>query len=296
MKLSMYRHSFREVLRNLVRHPLVTLASVTTMTLMLFLLGAFIVMSLNARHMVELAGQKPPIEITMNIGVIQEDIERVTYSLEQDENVIEYQLFSPDENLEIFKQAMEKEDLFEDFSAEYIPYTYTVRLDDPAGGEDFSKRITALPGVREVSLEQAVMEFLNNAIRWVNYATLLAFAVLGIIAFFIISNMVRIAVLARAEEIGIMKYVGATNWYIRVPYILEGAVVGLLGALLASVIIWISYIQLYDKFMPGMEADSVLSMLPVGHLSSVILLITILIGVGVGSLGSALSVRRHIQV
>lgn len=294
MKLSMYRHSFREVLRNLVRHPLVTLASVTTMTLMLFLLGA--VISLNARHMVELAGQKPPIEITMNIGVPQEDIDRVTYSLEQDENVIEYQLFSPDENLEIFKGAMEKEDLFEDFSAEYIPYTYTVRLDDPAGGEEFSKKVTALPGVREVSLEQAVMEFLNNAIRWVNYATLLAFAVLGIIAFFIISNMVRIAVLARSEEIGIMKYVGATNWYIRVPYILEGAVVGLLGALTASLIIWVAYIQLYEKFMPGMEADSVLSMLPASKLISAILLITVLIGVGVGSLGSVLSVRRHIQV
>ncbi|NLW11453.1 MAG: ABC transporter permease [Clostridiaceae bacterium] len=296
MKLSMYRHSFREVLRNLVRHPLVTLASVTTMTLMLFLLGAFIVISMNARHMVELAGQKPPIEITMNIDVAQEDIDRVNYSLEQDKNVIEYQMFSPDENLEIFKEAMEKEDLFEDFSAEYIPYTYTVRLDDPAGGEEFRKSITALPGVREVALEQAVMEFLNKAIRWVNYATLLAFAVLGVIAFFIISNMVRIAVLARSEEIGIMKYVGATNWYIRVPYILEGAVVGLLGALLASLIIWIAYIQLYDNFMPGIEADSVLSMLPAGQLSSAILLITILIGVGVGSIGSVLSVRRHIQV
>lgn len=296
MKLGMYKHSFREVLRNLIRHPLVTLASVTTMTLMLFLLGAFIVISLNARHMVELAGQKPPIEITMNIGASQQDLDRVSYALGQNENVIEYQLFSPDENLEIFKEAMEKEDLFEDFSAEYIPYTYTVRLNDPAGGEDFLKQITALPGVREVSLEQAVMEFLHKAIRWVNYATLLAFAVLGVIAFFIISNMVRIAVLARSEEIGIMKYVGATNWYIRVPYILEGAVVGLLGALMASLIIWFAYLQLYDNFMPGIESDSVLNMLPIGQLSSSILLITIVIGVVVGSLGSALSVRRHIQV
>jgi cell division transport system permease protein len=292
----MYRHSLREVFRNLIRHPLVTLASVTTMTLMLMLLGAFVAISLNARHMVELAGQKPPVEITMNIGVEQTDLDRLTQVLSQDDNVVEFEMFTPEQNLEIFKQAMEKEELFEDFSAEYIPYTYTVRLDDPSGGEEFEKKISGLPGVREVSLEQAVMEFLNKAIRWVNYATVLAFAVLGVVSFFIISNMVRIAVLARSEEIGKMKYVGATNWYIRVPYILEGAIVGMLGALISTLIIWVTYTQLYVRFMPTVSADSILSMLPASDLTGSIMLITLLIGTGVGSLGSSLSVRRHIRV
>jgi cell division transport system permease protein len=265
------------------------------MTLMLMLLGAFVAISLNARHMVELAGQKPPVEITMNIGVEQTDLDRLTQVLSQDDNVVEFEMFTPEQNLEIFKQAMEKEELFEDFS-EYIPYTYTVRLDDPSGGEEFEKKISGLPGVREVSLEQAVMEFLNKAIRWVNYATVLAFAVLGVVSFFIISNMVRIAVLARSEEIGIMKYVGATNWYIRVPYILEGAIVGMLGALISTLIIWVTYTQLYERFMPTVSADSILSMLPASDLTGSIMLITLLIGTGVGSLGSSLSVRRHIRV
>lgn len=296
MKLNMYRHSFREMLRNLLRHPLVTLASVTTMTLMLFLLGAFIAFSLNARHMMELAGQKPPVEIRMNVGVEPEEIERVNSVLEQDPNVIEYTLYSPEENLELFKQAMEKDELFEDFSAEYIPYSYTVRLEDPSLAAEFETAISGLPGVRQVSLEQAVMQFLNNAIRWVNYATLIAFAVLGVVAFFIISNMVRIAVLARAEEIGIMKYVGATNWYIRVPYILEGSVVGLTGALIATGVIGLAYNKLFEILMTGVESDSILSMLPSAGLLSQILLTTCLIGIGVGGLGSAASVRRHIQV
>lgn len=296
MRLNMYRHSLREMMRNLLRHPLVTLASVTTMTLMLFLLGVFIAFSLNARHMMELAGQKPPVEIRMNIGVLPEEIERVSSVLSNDNNVIEYELFTPEQNLEIFKQAMEKEDLFEDFSAEYIPYTYTVRLDDPSLAGDFEKSISGLPGVRQVSLEQAVMEFLDSAIRWVNYATLIAFVILGIVAFFIISNMVRIAVLARSTEIGIMKYVGATNWYIRVPYIMEGSVVGLLGALIATLVISISYSRIYEALMPGAEADSVLSMLPSSGLMGQILLVTCLIGIFVGGFGSAVSVRRHVQV
>jgi cell division transport system permease protein len=93
-----------------------------------------------------------------------------------------------------------------------------------------------------------------------------------------------------------MKYVGATNWYIRVPYILEGAIVGMLGALISTLIIWVTYTQLYERFMPTVSADSILSMLPASDLTGSIMLITLLIGTGVGSLGSSLSVRRHIRV
>jgi cell division transport system permease protein len=153
-----------------------------------------------------------------------------------------------------------------------------------------------LPGVRKVDLELKVMQFLSKAIVWVNYATLTAFAVLGVVAFFIISNMVRVAVFARGDEINIMKYVGATNWYIRVPYILEGAVTGLLGGGLAWLSAYVIYSRLYETVAANTLPTDVLAMIPPVELASMVLLLNVGLGIGIGSLGSAVSVRRYIKV
>lgn len=296
MKLTLIRSSIAEGLSNIIRHPLVTMASITTIALMLILLGSFTVFSLNARHIMEVAGQQPPIEITMENDVTAEQLAVLDAALEADANVIEKHQFTPQENFDAFKTNMEDPTLFEDFPVENFPYTYTIRLDDPSLGEAFQAQISGVPGVRKVALELTVMAFLSQAIIYVNYATLIAFAVLGIISFFIISNMVRVAVFSRAEEINIMKYVGATNWYIRVPYIIEGAIVGLVGAVIAWLVTLIAYDQIFKLLMTGTKPTDFLTMVNLSDISPLILLINLLIGVGVGSLGSAVAVRRHIRV
>ncbi|MGI6326330.1 MAG: cell division protein FtsX [Saccharofermentanales bacterium] len=296
MKLTSVFLSLREGFRNLVRHPLVMLASISTIALMLILLGFFTVFSLNARHIMTVAGQQPPIEITMRNGVGDKELADLDRYLANDDDVLEFQRYSPQENFNQFVDNMENSELFADFPIDNIPYTYTVQLVDPSLAESFQTRVAGLAGVRKVSLELAVMSFLSDAIVWVNYATLAAFVVLGLISFFIISNMVRISVFARGEEISIMKYIGATNWYIRVPYIIEGALVGLIGAAVAWGVTMFGYDRLYSTLMAGAKPSDVLTMLPTEQLTIIILMINLVIGVGVGSLGSAASVRRHIQV
>ena len=296
MKFTIIRHALMEGLRNLVRHPLVMLASISTIALMLILLGIFTVFSLNARYIVTKAGQQPPIEITMQIGITPEELTALDVYLTEDPDVLEFRQYTPKENFDLFKASMEDPELFEDFPIENIPYTYTVQLVDPAMGENFQARTLGRPGVRNVSLELVVMRFLSQAIVWVNYATMAAFIVLGVISFFIISNMVRVSVFARGEEISIMKYIGATNWFIRVPYIFEGSLVGLAGAILAWGVIMLGYGQLFDFLMAGTKPTDILSIIPAFQLTKIILLINLAIGVGVGAVGSAVSVRRHIQV
>jgi cell division transport system permease protein len=292
----MLRHSLIEGLHSVIRHPLVTLASVTTVALMLTLMGAFSAFSLNARTIMEQAGQQPPVEITLQLDVSQQSLTAVSQALADHPDVLEYAMHTPEDNFQAFRDSMDKGDLFDDFPVTSIPYTFTVRLIDPARGKDFQAEISGLPGVRKVSLELSVMQFLSRAIVWVDTATLIAFVALGVVSLFIISNMVRVAVFARGEEISIMKYIGATNWYIRVPYIFEGALVGLFGALLAWLLIWLAYGQLYDVLMVGTRPGDVLAMVAPGLLARQILLLNLIIGIGVGASGSALSVRRHIQV
>jgi cell division transport system permease protein len=296
MRFSVYSHSMREGFRSLIRHPLVTLASITTIALMLTLLAGFTVFSINARHIMTIAGQKPPVEITLDLGVTDEQLTAIDQALKDHPAVLEYARHTPEENFDLFKENMENKELFDDFPIENIPYTYTVRLTDPALGQAFQAKISGVPGVHKVSLELSVMQFLTKAIVWVNYATMLMFLVLSVISFFIISNMVRVAVFARGEEISIMKYVGATNWYIRIPFILEGALVGLTGALLAWLAVCLVYGRLFIWLMAGTRPGDILAMVPVGSMARLLLLINVLIGVGVGALGSAISVRRHIRV
>jgi cell division transport system permease protein len=296
MKLTLIRHSIAEGLKSIIRHPLVTLASISTIALMLVLLGSFTIFSLNARHITESAGKQPPIEVSMAIGVTAEELAAMDNWLSTAESVEDYQQFTPEQNFEAFKASMENPDLFENFPVENIPYTYTIRLVSPDLAQAFKAQAEGQPGVYKVKLELTVMSFLSKAIVWVNYATLIAFIVLGVISFFIISNMVRVAVFARGEEISIMKYVGATNWYIHIPYIIEGALVGVTGALVSWSLLLLAYNQLFDVLMAGTKPTDFLTMVPAGEISVLILLINLAIGAGVGSLGSAVSVRRYIHV
>lgn len=296
MRLSTIRNSIKEGFVNILRHPLVTLASVTTIALMLFIMGAFTGFSLNARTMMERLSQQPPVELTLNLGISADELGALKTQLEGDANVLEFKVYTPEQNLESFKSQMEDEKLFEGFGAENLPYTITVRLSDPAISESFAAQYGGMPGVNDVSLEVAVMKFLSQAIVWVNYATLVAFAALLVISLFIISNMVRVAVFSRAEEINIMKYVGATNWYIRVPFILEGALVGLIGAIIAFASVYGVYGYIFEQLMRGMDQTNVLSMIPKESLALTILGVSALTGMSVGALGSVLSVRKHIRV
>ncbi|NCA98855.1 MAG: ABC transporter permease [Clostridia bacterium] len=296
MRTTLLRHSLSEGFNNLVRHPLVTLASITTIALMLFLLGAFTLFSANARQMMARAGEQPPVEITLEIDVTEDEIAVIEADLAGDPNILAYTLFTPEQNFETFKANLGKDELFSDFSADYIPHTFAIRLHDPAKSEDFKSHMEGLPGVRKVDLELKVMQFLSKAIVWVNYATLTAFAVLGVVAFFIIANMVRVAVFARGDEINIMKYVGATNWYIRIPYILEGAVTGLLGGGLAWLSAYVIYARLYETVAANTLPTDVLAMIVPSELASMVLLLNVGLGIGIGAVGSAVSVRRYIKV
>ncbi len=297
MKLSTARQSIKEGFVNIVRHPLVTIASVTTISLMLMLIGAFIIFSVNANRIATNASQQPPILIWMEYETTPEAVAEIDAQLKADEAVKSYEVQTPEDNFAQFREELgEDAQVLDGFDATLLPYTFTVQLNDTAHIEDFKIKLEGMPGVRKVEYSQPVTEFLNKARSAVNFSTLVAFAILCGIALFIISNMVRIAVFSRAEEIGIMKYVGATNWYIRVPYIIEGSLIGLIGALFANVIVLVFYSVLFKNVLNGQTSISFIELIPVSQLAKEVILITTLLGVIVGGGGSAIAVRRHIKV
>ncbi len=294
----------KDSLFNIVRHPLVTLASVTTGTLMLILLGAFTVLSQNANFWVESLAQQPAIEVWGNPNMTEDEQAIIKQYLDSNANVLDYEMLSPIENFELLRSQMgDDASALDNFDYSLLPYVFQVQLVNPELASEFTNQISAYPGVTDVDYEEKVMSTLANIVRWVNLITLIIFAIMVIVSLFIISNMVQLSILAQSEEISIMKYIGATNNYIRIPYILEGALIGTFGALLAWGVVYFSYQQVYNRFGGASMNDTASTiflsnnfLLPAAQVMWIVLGINLVLGIVVGATGSLMSVRKYIQV
>ena len=297
MKLSIGKQSIKEGVANVVRHPLVTIASITTISMMLILLGSFILFSANANQIATKASQQPPILLWVEYDATEQTIATIETSLNEDLMIKTYIKQTPQENFAQFQKDLGTDaQVLEGFDSTLLPYTFTLQLQDSSKIQEFKTKMEGVFGVRKVEYSQPVTEFLNSTRVAVNLATLVIFVVLCGISLFIISNMVRIAVFSRAEEIGIMKYVGATNWYIRVPFIIEGSIVGFIGAIIANVVVLFVYSLLFKSGLNGDTSVSFIRMIPVSSLAASVIMINTILGILVGAGGSALSVKRHVQV
>ncbi|WP_034449727.1 permease-like cell division protein FtsX [Butyrivibrio sp. AE2032] len=291
-------NSIREGFRGIIRHPLVTMASITTIMMMLIIMGAFYMFSVNARLITTKLAQRPPIEVYMNLQCTEEERNQVAQNLANNPDIIEFTAASPLQNYEEFKSNLgTSSSILDDFDYNmYLPYTFSLRLSDPSLADKVCAEVATYTGVAKVAQESNVMSFLTRASRIVNITTAVSFIVLFIIALFIISNMVRISVYSRANEIEIMKFVGATNNYIRLPYITEGAIVGLFSAICSWAITTLVYHQVYDKAMSSIDPGSFYALATTRSLMWHELVILLLMGLIIGAVGSGISVRKYIKV
>ena len=298
MSARAFINSIKEGVRGIIRHPLVTIASVSTIMLMLIIMGAFYLFSVNARMIMTKLSQRPPIEVYMNLQCSEEERNFVSQQLSANPNIIEFTMASPEENYYSFKSNLgSSSSILDDFDYNmYLPYTFSLRLEDPSLADSVCAEISTYSGVSKVAQESNVMRFLTRASRIVNITTAVSFIVLFVIALFIISNMVRISVYSRSSEIEIMKFVGATNNYIRLPYITEGAIVGLFSALCSWVLTILVYKQVYERAMSSINLDSFYALAPTRLIMWHDLFILVIMGLIIGAVGSGISVRNYIKV
>lgn len=297
MNTKRFIYAFRDGFVNCNRHPLVLVASITTMMLLLLIGSTFAGFAINLRHLVEVAGQEPPIEIMFKADINLAEAVNVDQQLEENSDVVYHNLNTPEENYKIFVDSMGKDQLFEDFEYEdRIPYTINVRLADPALGTEFKENLLKNPNIKDVYMEDELMLLLNNLMHGVTTASIVIMAILGLITIFIISNMVRIAALARSHEINIMKYLGATNSYIRIPFVVQGLIVGLAGSVISSIIFTVLYNLIYQHFGDDILNRASFALIPSGTIVPWIVIGSIVLGLLIGGLFSGLAVRKHVDV
>lgn len=300
MKLNEFRYAAKSGFSNLGRHPFLLIASVITLTLMLFLLSVFVAFSLNASHLSKIAAQQPPITISMRVQSEESSIVQMREFLSnQPDVIIEFEEFTPEMNFETFKKDIGKEELWKDFSIQdNIPHTFNVRLSDPGLGSEFKTNVESMPEVYEVMMESEVMSFLDRVTLWTNRLGLIVFIVLSVVSALIVSNMIRVAVLSRSSEINIMKYLGATKGFIQLPFVIEGLIAGFIGALLSSLASGLLYSYIQGRFGSSLSgiSDGAFSLLPNSSVIGTISVINLLVAFVLCLVASMLSVRKHAKV
>lgn len=289
-----FRHIF-ESLKSLKRNGWMSIASISAVTITLILVGMSLSVIWNVTNFAKNVENDVDIAVYIQIGTTEAEVEALRHELQALPNV---------ENVEFSSKVDQYNELVEKFGDEWKIFeedenplydVYIVKAQDPKHVTDIHNQVQNLPYVERADYGGAssdkIFKFAEVVKRW----GLLGSVVLLIIAIFLISNTIRITILSRKREIQIMKLVGAKNSYIRWPFFIEGAWIGLIGSIVPIIIMTFGYQRIYRITERSILTSSI-TLIPPGELIYKINLIMIGIGVLIGSLGSILSMRRFLKV
>lgn len=302
MKFSSFKYLFRQGWNNFKGNRLMSVASVGVVTSCLILVGICGSLVLNVNSFVQYLGAQNEVVIYMKDVATLENINSINSSLEKDEDVADFKFVSKEEAL---KEQMEYMGRYESLLSGYqgennpLPASFRVHLDDLTRLEPVSMEFSAFEGVDYVSTPTELAGVLITLKNVTYYAGLAILVILVMVSMVVISNTIRLTVFARRREISIMKYVGATNGFIRLPFIVEGLLIGTISALITFAVVAGGYVYLFNYITTqatGFIAMLSMCMVPFTSIWPVMLIGFVGFGWLIGGMGSAFSMRKYLKV
>lgn len=292
----MFQHLAGRALSNVLRAPLTSLLTTLTIAISLLVLAAFILVVENVHHSVASTQQDLLTSLYLKDSTSEQTARQLVEEISRLPEIESARLISKDAALKQFRSALaEQSYLLEGLDQNNpLPITVEVRFRSQAAGEGavtrFAERYQTHPAVEFVQYSQDLMRQVSAIVQAVRWGGTLAIFVMLIVTGFIISNTIKLALYSHREEIEIMRLVGATDWFVRAPYLIEGVVQGFLGSLIGLVILYAAFVGLRGALLQSQLLKFLgpqLAFLPWPWC-----LLVVLIGVGVGLSASFLSVRR----
>ncbi|WP_404454306.1 permease-like cell division protein FtsX [Oceanobacillus kapialis] len=297
MKFRTLMRHLRQGLKNIARNGWMTVASVGAVTTTLILVGAFLALMLNLNQMADNIEEDVEISTLIDLTLNEEEITDLGSQIEQINGVKSVTFSSKDDQLESLIESMGDEgrswELFEQDNP--LNHVYVVQATDPEDTESIANQIREMEGVQEVEYGASVV---NRLFTFNEYARNIGLAlIIGLVftAIFLISNTIKITIMARSKEIGIMKLVGATNGFIRWPFFIEGLLLGVLGSILPIGVILTGYYYLANN-VSDQISYSFVEILPYNPFAWQLSLLILGIGAFIGVWGSVMSVRKFLKV
>lgn len=295
--MSKFMYAFRQTIKQVKRNKGMAFTSVFAIAAMLIILGIFMMIIVNINTAAEVVKQDyNNIEIFFKDSVKTDDILKLQKEIAKWKEVDEVKFRSKDDALKILKKRWgENGYLLNGLASNPLPNSLVLTVDKIEKSDAVAKKAEKLAGVEDVKYYQDTIKKLVSATRGFQIATVVIMAFLIVIATVVVSNTIKLTVFNRSDEIVIMKYVGATNWFIRAPFLLEGILIGIVSSLLASGIVMLIYKSISKAIGDKVLAILSTPMVPAGFLSVNIILIFLALGVSIGAWGSIISMRRFLD-
>ena len=300
MRPSTIRYFVKEGFGGLKKNLLMTVASIIAVAACISIMSFSYCVVSNLQYMIQQMEDSIGISVFLEDGATSEDIEIMRGELEKIQHVTKVTYVSPADSLEMLKEEWgAEEDIFIGLDDESNPlaHSFQIDLDEIHSQKEVLQALEQVDGIDNVEYGQSVSEVLVKISKVFQIFGLLVMLILGIISVMIIINTIRISVTNRRIEINIMKYVGATDWFIRWPFIIEGIMIGLVGAIvptLAGMPIYAKVIHVFYDYVPFVR--SFVQFKPMGEVFTFVLPVALLFGILLGVVGSVTSIRKHLQV
>lgn len=301
-RISVFLYSLKQGIKNIYRNRLFSLASVGTIMACLLLFGVFYFVLSNFQYMIKSVESSVGITVFFDEGTSTERIQAIGDEIEKRSEVDRINYISADEAWEKFQAdafdgGQEYKDIFMEENPLEDSSSYEIYLRDIDSQKSLVSYVQAIDGVRQVNSSETVANGLSSFNSLVGYISAAIIIILLAVSIFLISTTVTMGITVRRDEIRIMKLIGATDFFIRAPFIVEGMIIGLIGALLPLGFLYTMYERVISFLMNKFQGISGnLVFLDSGVIFAVLTPILIAMGVGIGFVGSFLTVRKHIRV
>lgn len=299
MRFSTLIYTIKQGIVNIFRNKWYSLASMATISACLFMFGIFYSLVANFQYIVKEAQDGVAVTVFFDEGISDERITEIGSLIEKRAEVSHINFVSADAAWESFKDDYlgEYADGFGDDNPLPNSANYEVYLNDVSMQDSLVTYVESLDGVRRVNRSEVTANTLSGMNKLIGYASAGIIIILLAVSIFLISNTVTIGISVRKEEINIMKYIGATDFFVRAPFVIEGILIGVAGSLLPLAIIYVIYNNVIAYVSTRFSMLSqLLKFLTVDQVFQVLMPISLVIGIGIGFFGSFSTVRKHIRV
>lgn len=299
MRISTFFYTLKQGIINIFRNKLFSLASVATISACLFLFGLFFTVILNFQHMIRTAEEGVSVTVFFKEGVTEEEMIAVGDQIRARQEVSEAVFVTADEAWAEWAPENIGEDYEEIYSENPLEGldNYEIYMKDVAQQETLVTWLESLPQVDSVKRSEMAATTLTGVNMVVAYTSAAIIAILLAVSIFLINNTVMIGISVRKEEIEIMKYIGATDFFVRSPFVIEGILIGLIGSCIPLGVIYLLYMQVMEYVALQFPALSgLMQFLPVSEVYRTLVPVCMGLGAGIGFLGSFATVRKHLRV
>jgi cell division transport system permease protein len=290
-------YNIKQAFLQIGRNKGLSLASIFAISAMMLILGVFFVVSVNVNLFTEMVRRDyDTVEVFLKDDVSKTEAKQIMNDLTGIDGVAKVEYRSKEEALKIMKQRWGSSGyLLDSLGGNPLPNSLLVKVKSLDAADNVNKLAAAHEGVESTKYYKETVDKLTKVTSFLQIGAIVVMVFLVIVSMVVVSNTIKLTVFARAREISIMKYIGATNWFIRGPFLVEGMIIGLISSLVSSGITYAIYKKVVSVI--GVKVMTILSspLVPAGYLSKNLVIIFVALGVGIGACGSIISMRRFLD-